>query len=127
MHKTSTLDQSIDRILRDVGIQKRASASTVPVDASASTPLKKVAETLRSSGIEPLSYEEFYAVKNGTFPLGPPPPAVPKLASSSVASGLQKVAHALRIAHYHDRLKRAHDAQNVLKAAEGLILLQPRQ
>lgn len=127
MQKASSLDQSIDRILKGVGIQKAAEGSTPATQTINVSPLRKVAEALKDYRPAPLSYADFHDVKNGTFDVGRPPAAAPKLAGMGLSLGLRRIAHALEIAHYNHRVKTARDAQNVLKAAEGLILLQPRQ
>ena len=127
MQKASTLDQSIDRILKGVGIQNAATGSIPDAQTAKVSPLRKVAEVLKDYRQPPLSYDDFHAIKNGTFVIGQPPAAEPKLAGTGLSLGLRRVAHALEIAHHNQRVKTAMDAQNILKAAEGLILLQPRQ
>src|SRR5882672_6572533 len=115
MQRASTLDQSIDRILREIGIQKVATAPPIPA-VSTGNPLRKIAEALRTFQEPELSYEDLHAVKRGTFHIGPTPPPTPKLAGSGTVVGLRKVAHALRVADYDHRVKTARDAENVLRA-----------
>jgi hypothetical protein len=127
MRKASTLDQDIDRILRGVGIQKTATTVNPPVEASESTTLRKLASILRTYTPPPLSYEDFHAVKNGSFDPGPVPVPQTKIASTGVSADLRRLAYGLRIADHLHRMKTAQQARNILQAAEGLILLRQRQ
>ena len=100
-----------------------------PKLAQAPTPggdlLRKAASVLRDAAPPAVTFDDLYAVSNGTFEM-PPEPSAPASYGEGPGAPMRKVAHLLREEHYVERVKVAALAADTIIAANGLTLLGDR-